>query len=349
MADAPALFARVLRGGFLESGHRGDAAVVDEAGRLLASSGNPSRSIFPRSSAKPFQALALVESGGIERFRLGAAEVALLCASHAGEPRHVRAARRLLSRGGFSPRDLVCGAQEPMDPRSARRLARRGESPTKLHNNCSGKHAGLLLACRMLGHSPKGYAEPEHPLQRDIRRRLARFGSVDERGMAVAVDGCGLPVFSMPLAALAIAYARLVSRAVEGESPAQRQARRSICDAMWERPDMVAGRGRFTSAYLAAGRGRAIGKEGAEGVYAIGIRARARGEPSLGIAFKIEDGGTRARDAAALSILDRMGWLSSRMRRELAEFAAPPVVNAAGDVVGSIRAEVPIIRLDAPD
>jgi L-asparaginase II len=349
MADAPPLFARVLRGDFLESGHRGDAAVVDEEGGLLFSSGDPGRLIFPRSAAKPFQALPLIESDGAERFRLGAAEIALLCASHGGEPRHVRVARRLLSRGGFSPGDLVCGPQEPMDLRSARLLARRGESPTKLHNNCSGKHAGLLLACRLLGLPPKRYWEAAHPLQIVIRRRIARLGSVGEEGMQVAVDGCGLPVFSMPLAALALAYARLVSPAVAGEAPAERDARRLICDAMWEKPEMVAGRGRFTTAYLQAGRGRSIGKEGAEAVYAIGIRAPSRGEPSVGIAFKIEDGGTRARDAVALSILDQLGWLSSRARRELADFAAPPVVNAAGAIVGSIRAEVPIIRRDAPD
>jgi L-asparaginase II len=338
-----------MRGDFVESGHRGDAAVVDEGGTLLAWSGDSTRPIFPRSAAKPFQALPLVESGGVERFRLGAAELALLCASHGGEPRHVRVARSLLVRGGFSPGDLVCGPQEPMDPRSARRLLSRGEPPTRLHNNCSGKHAGLLLACLARGLSANGYWKPDHPLQIEIRRRLARIASVREEGMQVAVDGCGLPVLSIPLAALALAYARLVSRAVDGETPAEREARHRLCGAMWERPEMVAGRGRFTTAFLQASRGRSIGKEGAEAVYAIGVRSLSRREPSVGIAFKIEDGGTRARDAVALSILDRLGWLSRRAGRELASFVAPPVVNAAGAVVGSIRAEVPIIRRDAPD
>lgn len=349
MPDAPPVVARVLRGEFLESTHRGDVAVTDEEGSLVAWSGDPRRPIFPRSAAKPFQALPLVEAGGAERFRLGAAEIALLCASHGGEPRHVRVARRLLSRGGFSSADLICGPQEPMDPRSALLLVRRGESPTKLHNNCSGKHAGLLLACRIRGLSPRDYWKAGHPLQVEIRNRLARLGSVRQDGMQVAVDGCGLPVLSMPLAALALAYARLVSRAVEGETFAEREARRSICGAMWEKPEMVAGRGRFTTAFLQAARGRSIGKEGAEAVYAIGIRALSRGELAVGIAFKIEDGGTRARDAVALSILDRLGRLSPRERRALAGFLAPPVVNAEGAVVGSIRAEVPIIRRHASD
>ena len=345
----PPVFARVLRGDFPESGHRGDAAVVDEAGGLLAAAGDPGRPIFPRSAAKPFQAMALVDANGAERFRLGTAEIALLCASHGGEPRHVRVARRLLERGSFSARDLVCGPQEPMDPMSARRLTRAGESPTKLHNNCSGKHAGLLLACRARGFPTRGYEEPDHPLQVEIRHRLARLASVREGGMRAGVDGCGLPVLSLPLSALALAYARLVARDVPGETRAERDARGRICEAMWEEPAMVAGRGRFTTDFLRAERGRAIGKEGAEAVYAIGIRARTRNESAVGIAFKIEDGGTRARDAVALSILDRLGWLSARSRRELSHFAAPPVVNAAGAVVGSIRAEVPIIRRDAPD
>ncbi len=320
MPDAPPVVARVLRGEFLESTHRGDVAVTDEEGSLVAWSGDPQRPIFPRSAAKPFQALPLVEAGGAERFRLGAAEIALLCASHGGEPRHVRVV-----------------------------LVRRGESPTKLHNNCSGKHAGLLLACRIRGLSPRDYWKAGHPLQVEIRNRLARLGSVRQDGMQVAVDGCGLPVLSMPLASLALAYARLVSRAVEGETFAEREARRSICGAMWEKPEMVAGRGRFTTAFLQAARGRSIGKEGAEAVYAIGIRALSRGELAVGIAFKIEDGGTRARDAVALSILDRLGRLSPRERRALAGFLAPPVVNAEGAVVGSIRAEVPIIRRHASD
>lgn len=349
MAGAPPVLARVLRGDFPESLHRGDVAVVDEEGKLLAGSGDPRRPVFPRSAAKPFQALPLIVSGGAARFRLGAAEIAIACASHGGEPRHVRVAARLLARGGFLPKDLVCGPQEPMDLRSARRLARQGEAPTKLHNNCSGKHAGLLLACRARGLRPRGYWTADHPLQADIRSRLARFGSVPEAEMETAVDGCGLPVFSMPLAALALAYARLVSDRVSGETPGERAARRTICRAMWERPEMVAGRDRFTTDFLKAERGRSIGKEGAEAVYAIGIRAPSRGEPSVGIAFKIEDGGTRARDAVALSLLDRLGLLSSRARRELAAYLAPRVVNAAGDTVGSIRAEVPIIRRDAPD
>ena len=153
MRDAPLpVVARVLRGGRIESQHRGAVAVVDEAGRLVAFQGDPELPVYLRSTAKPFQAMPLLAAGGERAFRLGDDEIALLCASHGGEPRHVRVALRMLARGGFRASDLECGADLPMDPASARALVRRGERPSALHNNCSGQHAGLLLACRLLGY-----------------------------------------------------------------------------------------------------------------------------------------------------------------------------------------------------
>ncbi len=347
MPKAPPVLARVRRGAHVESRHRGDVAIVDEEGRPLAGWGDPSLPIFLRSAAKPFQALPLLESGGAERFGLTLSDLALICASHAGEPRHVRTAARLLRLGSFQTSDLVCGAHPPAHEPSARALLARGERPSRLHNNCSGKHAGLLLACRLLGLPPSGYWRPSHPLQLRIRRRLAELSSFPEKEMEVAVDGCGLAVFRLPLSALALAYARLMARRVPGESGAQARARRLVLRAMWKRPDMVAGSGFFTTELLEAGRGRWIGKEGAEGVYAIGVRAHVAGGRSAGIALKIEDGSARARPAIALALLTRMGWTSPSARRALRSWESPPVVNAAGAVVGSIDAEVPIIRRDA--
>lgn len=345
--NAPPVFASVYRGALVESAHRGDAAVVDEDGQLLAWSGNPTRKIFLRSAAKPIQAMPLLDSDGAERFRLSSSEIALMCASHSGEPRHVRVVRRLLDRGGFSPSNLVCGAQPPTDERSARALLRRRERPSRLHNNCSGKHAGLLLACRILELPSKGYGEAAHPLQQAIRGRLAELGSVPEGEMEVAIDGCGLSVFSAPLSALALAYARLVARRVTGETSRQRRTRRLILKSVAEEPEMVAGSGRFTTEFLRAGRGHWLGKEGAEGVYAIGLRADSGARRAVGIAFKIEDGSARARDAVALRLLAQIGRLTRAARHELDRFASPVVTNAAGDVVGSIDPEVPIIRRDA--
>jgi len=340
----PPILARVWRGVRIESVHRGSVAVVDEAGTLVASEGAARAGIYLRSAAKPFQAMALLEAGGERAFRLGSDEIALLCASHGGEPRHVRVARRLLERGGFTVEDLACGAHPPMHEPSARALAAAGERPTALHNNCSGKHAGLLLACRLRGLGPAGYWKASHPIQKIVIDRLAAFCAVAPSRIGIAVDGCSLPVFHVSLFALALAYARLVSggrRSLPGaESVPQR-----ICRAMWESPGMVAGRGRFTTELLEAGPGSWIGKEGAEGVYAMGLAPSGRGAKALGIAFKIEDGSARARDAIALEILDRLGRLPRRARASLRHHLAPPVRNARGLEVGRLAAEVPLKNL----
>jgi L-asparaginase II len=345
--EAPPAVARVRRGGKVESRHRADAAVVDEDGRFVAGCGDPTLKVFLRSAAKPFQALPLLEAGGVERFRLTAGDVALICASHGGEPRHIRGAQRLLKLGGFRPSDLICGPLLPAHEPSARALLASGKRPSRLLNNCSGKHAGLLLACRLLGFPPKGYGEPSHPLQLAIRRRLSELASFPENEIDWAIDGCGLVVFRLPLASLALGYARLLSVRVSGEKRSQARARLIVARAMWERPDMVAGTGFFTTQFLRAGRRRWIGKEGAEGVYAVGLRASAAGGRAAGIALKIEDGSARARPAVTLAILSELEWLPASARRSLAEFESPPVENAAGVVVGSIEAQVPIIRRDA--
>ncbi|HEY7864259.1 MAG TPA: asparaginase [Thermoanaerobaculia bacterium] len=337
-AGEPPVVARVLRGGRVESVHRGRVAVCDEGGRLTARCGDADTPIYLRSAAKPFQVLPLLEAGGIRAFRLRDDEIAIMCASHGGEPGHVSVVRGLLRKGGFTEKDLVCGAHAPMYEPAARALLARGARPTRLHNNCSGKHAGLLLASRLLGVSPRGYEKPQHPLQRRIRARLAQLAGVPARRIATAVDGCGLPVFFLPLSGLAAAYARLAAGRVPGETAPQRAARRAVWKAFVASPWMVAGTGRFTTEFLEAGRGRWIGKEGAEGVYAVAIR-RPRGG-AVGVAWKIEDGSIRARDAAGLSALGRLGWLPADARRRLAAHLSPTVHNAAGAVVGAIEADV---------
>jgi L-asparaginase II len=336
----PPILARVLRGGRVESVHRGHVAVVAEGGRVMAAAGEAGKAIYLRSAAKPFQAMLLLETGGERAFRLTSGEIALMCSSHGGEPGHVSAAARLLAKGGFTARDLFCGAHMPMHEPSARALLRRGEKPSPLHNNCSGKHAGLLLATRLLGFSPKGYWEPSHPIQREVKARLSTWTGVPAGRIRIAVDGCSLPVFHLPLAALARGYARLVSR--EAGPFAAR-----IVQAMWERPEMMAGRQRFTTDFLQAGRGRWVGKEGAEGVYAIGIRAFRAGEESLGLAFKIEDGGVRARDTVSLALLARLGRLPPSAARALSAYRRPPVLNARGLVVGRIDPEASHALADA--
>jgi len=338
MKAAPVL-ARVMRGGRLESPHRGDVAVVDEEGRIVAAAGDPDRRIFLRSAAKPFQAMPLLAAGGERAFGLDDDQIALMCASHGGEPRHVRVARSLLSLARASVADLECGPQWPMHEPSAHVLIERGQQPTSLHNNCSGKHAGILLACRLKKFSIAGYIDPRHPIQREIVETLASFCAVAPASIEIAVDGCSLPVFRLPLARLAEGYARLMARDVDGEGAGGRAVRRRIRRAMSESAGMVAGKGRFTTDFLEAGRGRWIGKEGAEGVYAIGVASAGRRKRALGIVFKVEDGSTRARDAIALDLLARLDLLEPAVERRLTDYRRPVLHNTAGREVGSIEPE----------
>ncbi|HEY1251256.1 MAG TPA: asparaginase [Thermoanaerobaculia bacterium] len=352
MTKAPPILARVFRGPRVESAHRGSAAVVDERGALLASCGDAALPVYARSAAKPFQAMPLLLAGGEKRFRLTDEEIALLCASHGGEPRHTAVASQLLKKGGFAVSDLECGAHLPMHEPSSRALIRSGKPPTALHNNCSGKHAGMLLACRLLELPHAGYTDAAHPLQRRIRSLLARYAGVPESEIGVAVDGCNAPVFRLPLSALALAYARLTARAVAGEDRAAASARARLVRAIVRRPEMVAGSGRFTTDLVAAGRGRWVGKEGAEGVYAVALSpdgkgrsaGGARGAHALGIAFKIEDGSARARDAVTLALMSRLSVLPDDARRVLAVYAEPAVHNARGLDVGRIEADAPLVR-----
>lgn len=338
---ASPVLARVYRGTRVESAHRGAAAVVDSRGRRLAACGDADGAVFTRSTAKPFQAMPLLLAGGEKAFRLGDAEIALMCASHGGESRHAALAAKLLRRGGFRVADLQCGAHLPMNGASARELIRRSEAPSPLHHNCSGNHAGILLACRLLGHDTATYCDPGHPLQRRIRSVLAFYADVPESAITTSVDGCNLPVFRLPMTAIASAYARLLADRLPGEDRPRAAARARIVRAMLRSPEMVAGARRFTTDFIVAGRGRWVGKEGAEGVYAVGIRGDGGG-PALGLAFKIEDGSARPRDAVTLALLDRMGELPADVRRTLAAYAEPRVYNARGFVIGRIEADAPL-------
>jgi len=328
--------ASARRGGLAESHHFAAAAVVTPDGRLVARLGDPSFATFVRSSAKPFQALPLLEAGGAERFSLEDADLALVCASHAGLPQHVDGARRLLERGGFTVADLQCGAHRPLDAVAADALDAAGETPTPLHNNCSGKHAGMLLACRLLELPTDGYLDPEHPLQRRIRRRLALFAGVGEEEPGVAVDGCSAPTFHLSLVAAARAYAALVapelSPPVAAAGAALAAACRRLVGAMTSCPEQVAGPGRFTTRLMQTTGGRILGKEGAEGFYGIGVR----GPVALGVALKIADGGERARDGVVLDLLRQLGVLSHDEFAALEDLRRPLLRNHRGLEVGDV-------------
>ena len=333
----------VTRGGRVESVHRGSVAVVTEDGRLLAAAGDPVHPVFLRSSAKPFQLVPFLAAGGEKRFRLTTEEIALAAASHGGEPFHTRAALSMLEKGDFTVDDLHCGVHAPMHEETARALASRGEKASALHSNCSGKHAAMLLACRLFREDPKTYWRREHPLQRRILSVVSRMTGVPSAAIGLAVDGCSVPVFRVPLYNLALSYARLAGGRVAGEPVREFEARKRIRGAMTGSPEMVAGTGRFTTDVMRLFEGRLLAKEGAEAVYAMGARSARAGAGAIGIALKIEDGADRGRDAVTVEVLRQLGLATGERLATLQRLVTRPVRNVRGDIVGGMK---PVFSLD---
>ena len=320
----------VRRGGVVESVHRVHAAVVDGEGHVMASVGDLEHVVVYRSAAKPFQAVPLAEDGVVERFGFTSEELALCCASHNSEPKHIEAARSLLDKACLEEGDLECGPHLPFDERSAKALLSSGEEPRPIHNNCSGKHAGMLALAKTHGWPTRGYIGPDHPVQRRMLAEIVRWTGVPEDEIGLAEDGCGVVCFATPLSRLAAAFARL------GGS---RGPPREIVDAITAHPFMVAGTGRFGTALGEVAGGRVFGKTGAEGVFGVGAT-----DGSFGLAVKVEDGGKRASPVAVLHILNELGALDGIESDVLDRFRAPDILSTRGVEVGDIRAEFDLER-----
>lgn len=319
----------VLRGDTVECIHRGAAVVCDARGNVIAAWGDIARPIFPRSAIKPLQALPLVESGAADRFGCDPEELALACASHTGEPAHVEAVAAWLTRLGVGVDALECGAHMPLNRVAATALLRRDAAPSALHNNCSGKHAGMITTALAEDEPVAGYVGAEHPVQRRVRRVLEEMSETDLDAAPAAIDGCSIPTIAMPLAAMARAMARFGDPA--GLAPARAAACARLAAAMMAHPVMVAGSGRVPSVAMTAAPGVLV-KNGAEGVYCAVLPER-----GLGIALKIDDGARRAAEIAIaallrhLDVFDGAGWRA-------VEAVLPAVIyNRNRLVVGAVR------------
>jgi L-asparaginase II len=323
----------VWRGDLVESVHWGGIAVADPRGRTLRAHGDPQASTFLRSAAKPVQVLPVIAGGAVERFRLTEAEIAVMIGSHGGEPMHVEAVRSILDKIGLPESALQCGAHAPFHRPSAQFLREAGRRPSALHNNCSGKHAGMLALARILDAPPERYLEESHPVQRRIREAVGALAGVAPGAIPTAVDGCSAPTFALSLAAAATLYARLVE---PKDLPADlaEAAPRAVA-AMRRHPEMVAGTDRLCTDLMRASDHGLIAKIGAEGFYGLAWVLDGRG---FGAALKIGDGdGDRARPAAALALLRAEGALSAAAAEGLADRHAPPLRNHRGLVVGRLR------------
>lgn len=314
-----------------ENLHFGSVAVVDTAGRLLYRAGDPHFSTFTRSALKPFQALPFLLADGPARFGLNSAELALLCASHSGEPKHISTVESILSKAGCDESELECGCHVPLYYDSVHLPAPPGQRWRPLHHNCSGKHSGFLAWCRLHGQPSAGYVAPSHPLQQAIRATLAAAVGLDAAAMPIGLDGCSAPNYALPLARLAHLYARL---AQGGADPQLGAPLGDLFDAMTGHPDLVSGQARPDLAYMTAGAGDWVSKAGADAVQALGIRSA-----GIGIAIKIADGAARALAPATFSVLDQLGLLDGRRRALLDGYRQPELTNARALAVGQIRAQ----------
>lgn len=328
------ILARVFRGETVESIHRGHLLIVDGTGREIERRGDPETLAFIRSSAKAFQVMPFVASGGADHFGYTEAEIALACASHSGERMHTELAAAMLAKAGLSESALRCGTHTPFSEKRAEEMIAAGEKPTQLHNNCSGKHSAMLAFARFIGADIATYDEFGNPVQKAILEIVEMFTGTPKAEIPIAVDGCAAPNYALSVAAMARAALRLVNPP-DHFSEEIKTASSRISRAMMNHPQLVGGSGRLDTILMEAAPGRLVSKIGAEGVWLAAVPPCETWPDGLGIAMKIEDGDDRrARAAVSVEILRRLRLIGPD---GLAGLSPLPVTNRRGDVVGRVE------------
>jgi L-asparaginase II len=290
------------RGGIIENRHRISIAIVNSENKLVASSGNPQLLAHLRSSAKPFQAQALFQSSAAKKFSFTDKEIALACASHSGRPQHVEVAKGMLEKIGLDVTDLACGIHLPFSKEGRTRLEQTGEQPTALHNNCSGKHSGMLAVALILNAPTQGYEKPDHSVQQLNFQIMRDLSGVQD--ISYGIDGCSVPVFVLPLDKAAWMFAQLANPASAPEK--YQEGLGAAFHAMKTYPEMVAGEGEIDTVLMQQIPGL-VCKQGADGYYGISLRETKHGP--LGVVLKVEDGSTAAREPAVIRVLELLSVL----------------------------------------
>jgi L-asparaginase II len=326
--SSPVPLIETRRGGTPECQHFGAVAVTDTGGRLLAYAGDPHWLSFTRSTLKALQALPFMQGGGAQLFGFTQQQLAMLCASHSGEPMHVAQVQGMLDKAGLTSKSLQCGCHMPIFAELGipGMAAPEPGSWDERHHNCSGKHAGFLAWCVQHGQPLGNYLATGHPLQQAIRSDVARAVGLEPGALKMGIDGCSAPNYAMPLSRLARGYARLASGAADAEFGGSFAA---LSEAMTAHPELVSGTARNDQAFMRAGRGDWVTKVGADGVQAFASKSRGQG-----FAVKISDGSLVALHAATVAVLDQLGWLDARQRDELRPWRAEAIANARGSQVG---------------
>ena len=329
------ILVEVTRGPLVENKHRGHVAIVDRQGKLLFRAGDPYHKTFWRSSAKPVQALPVVQEGAVEHFGISPRELALFCASHNGEVFHTDAVKGIFAKLGLDYSLLQCGVHSPIHKETAKALILAGEEPSVLHSNCSGKHSGMLTLVAHLGLDLTTYLDLNHPLQQKILDYIADMTEYPRENIAIGIDGCGVPVHGLPLYNMALAYGRLAQP--EGLGQERAKACKRITDAMLTYPEMVSGSQGFCTKLMQVGEGNIVAKGGAAGLYCVGIISK-----GIGIAVKCEDGSSRGREPVVVEVLRQLGYLAPHQVEALKDFHQPEIINHRGEVCGAVR---PVVKL----
>jgi L-asparaginase II len=329
--DANPILAETVRGNWVENRHRGAFAVVDAEGRIIASGGDIERAIFPRSAIKSMQALPIFSQHASDKFHHTDEELALACASHHGEDVHVAGVSGLLSRMGLSAADLECGAHAPTNAAAREKLRASGAEPSPLHNNCSGKHSGMLSVALAMGAPTAGYVGREHQVQKQVRTAVETVIGESLTEEKCGTDGCSIPTFAAPLRAFAYGFARMATG--RGLSPEYGAAARRLFDAATSHPHLVAGTGHADTLIMQAFGGRVMQKIGAEGVQCGAIR-----DKGWGYAIKSDDGNMAASQAMLAGLLLAIAEPDADQREVLEKFASQKIRSVRGAEVGELRA-----------
>ncbi len=325
----------VTRGHVVECIHRGDIAVTDSSGNILAIAGDPKKFTFLRSAAKPLQALPVFTSGAYERFCFTPEEIAIMCSSHYAEPFHLNSVRSILQKIGLSEQHILGGTVTSLNDDYALQLAWDNVKLTPLFSDCSGKHAGMLAVCVHMGFDLDSYLQDNHPCQIGIQNALAAVCDIDVNTIQLGIDGCSAPVHAMPLTNMAIGFARLANSSyapVEYRSGAEH-----IFSAMTTSPEMVSGTGGFCTELMRLTEGKLIGKVGAEGVYCVGVK-----DKNIGIAIKIENGNMAMLPPVVIRVLEQLRLLDTDDLSRLERYRHIPNRNDVKSIVGDIY---PVFKL----
>ena len=331
------ILVEVYRAGVLESFHRGAVCAVDQHGDIVFSLGDPMQICYPRSAMKFVQALPLIELGGVEKFGFTLSEIAVMCGSHNAEPAHLAEVSSILQKIGLDESFLNCGAQYPSSKKDANELIKNSQKPRHIHNNCSGKHAGMLALCVLLGHEVKDYLKPEHPIQHLILEYVEAFYEYPKSSMVTALDGCSAPIYSIPVYHQALCFRNLIHPEKFDEK--RQQACKTLIEAISQHPMMVAGTHRYCTEMMQVCAPEIIGKTGAEGVFCMAIQSL-----KLGICIKIDDGKMLPQYNVAQHLIGHTGLFGPEQLAPLVQHEHTSLTNFNKWITGEIKVNEAVFK-----